>query len=490
VTANSERDALIRFVNDGGTLGRQDWAAELEWVHVAGAAPGIGVRYNHTAGAVWGYGITMITDGRFWITGWDDNGSSTWLGALAITGGSIGLSAGTRYIMRAYIQGTSLFGGVYAAATPHTAIATLTATNSSIASNGVTAITQGSDDAGVGQVKKIRIFTAASGNGGAWCWPENVSDTSIKLKRTPLSWGHASPTSRHLHRSTSANFTAGAGNIVATIADNAADVTDTGLSPDTTYYYKWSNLISGTYTAGNEVRVRTRTNPSVAIGILSDSTWEDDRNVNDTETTATQAHYLRFFADSILNRDVTNVYNESVSGWTAAQSLAGGKVTDLMADLNADTATQKLVVIEFGLNELLASTSAATYIASIEAIVDAVWAEDDAALVLVSHPRGFIANTGSGLGATGQALLDQYLSAINSYVAGDTNGQLYLGATQHREEALRQPRLWFDGLHANNVGLMNDAIMTLNAVKAALAGSGTEGTSGRSYNGQADFIQD
>jgi hypothetical protein len=32
--------------------------------------------------------------------------------------------------------------------------------------------------------------------------------------------------------------------------------------------------------------------------------------------------------------------------------------------------------------------------------------------------------------------------------------------------------------------------MTLNAVKAALAGSGTEGTSGRSYNGQADFIQD
>lgn len=384
----------------------------------------------------------------------DINTAATAVTLIGPTSGNVGV-ASTNFTVGANgaITGTvtvtpsdSGGGGTFTPTSVNISSGTPTATFTyTPATNGVKVISV-TNNGGLTNPASINYTAAAAGAPTAGTASlSSATVTTLNVTCTAASGGTA-PLTYQWHRSTTANFTPGAGTVVSgatslTLADS------TGLSQDTPYYYKLRVTDATSLTADSNQIAGSLRLPDLNLGGLGDSITNQyglTAGQGPLEQAAVQLRVMGGY------RNVT-VVNRGINGASTADWLSGStNLNNAKTAFAAGGVTH--VHIMLGANDAAAGTlrSAAAYKTNLQNIItDLVGAGYK---VILSYPTYIPAGANSNATtAAGVALAQAYQAEIDSLI---NNTTILRGDTKSFNAYMDNLAAWYqaDMTHPNVTG--------------------------------------
>lgn len=296
----------------------------------------------------------------------------------------------------------------------------------------------------------------------------SVTSSTINITCGAASSG-TSPYTYQWYRSTTANFTPGAGNLLSgatslTYADSAS------LSAGTTYYYKCRTTDNAAQTADSNQIAATLRAAAISVGFIGDSI-SYGYGLSAGEDPCSQAGIL--LAKTRTNKTVT-VTNRAINGTKTADWASGG--ANLIAAKSAfSSASVTHVHIMLGANDAAAANlvSASTYLSNLSGICTDLTGAGYK--VILSYPTYIPAGANSNATtAASVALAQSYQAQIDSLINGTTILRGDTLAWNYFQDTLSEYQS--DQTHPTATGARSLATMWVRAIDAALAASGTSRT--------------
>lgn len=262
------------------------------------------------------------------------------------------------------------------------------------------------------------------------------------------------------HRSTTANFTPGAGTVLA--GATTLTYADTTAAAGTTYFYKCRVTDNAAQTADSDQIAGTLLAAPISVGFIGDSI-SYGYGLSAGEDPCAQAGIL--LAKTRTNKTVT-VTNRAINGTkTADWSSGGANLIAAKAAFASAGATH--VHIMLGANDAAAANlvSAATYLANLSGICSNLTGAGYK--VVLSYPTYIPAGANSNATtAASVALAQSYQAQIDSLINGSTILRGDTLAWQYFQDALSEYQA--DQTHPTVAGAKSLAAMWARAIDAAM----------------------
>lgn len=385
-----------------GTPGSADYTvqATLDYNSNLGVNAGIGARLSSTA---WTGYLFLYDDGGGgrWILYKIVTGSLTQLGVSAAT-----LTAGQSYVMSLNVTGSTITCSVGGAAV-------ITVTDTSITAAGFAGVwfnEAATGTTGIG----LKNFTAT----GAVLTAGTASLSSVTASQIVVTCGAAAdgtaPYTYQWYRSTTPNFTPGAGNILT----GATTLTYTDTTPvfGTDYYYILVVTDNASATAQSNQIAGTLLSATQSYGFIGDSITLG-LNLSAGQDPPSQFGVLW---KKWKKQETVNVSNRGVTGSKTADWISGStNLTNAKTAFAAMIPVPTYILVMLGTNDAAAHVTAATYFSNLQSLCTDLTGAGYK--VVLSYP--IYTPSGANSGATDQAataLCLAYQAQIDALINGST----------------------------------------------------------------------
>lgn len=408
--------------------------------------------------------------------------STTLTGPSTGTAGSAStnFTAGANGTITGTVTVTPSDGGAGGTFTPSTVnissgtpTATFTYTASSAGAKSITITNSG----GLSNPGALTYTAAAAGSPTAGTASlSSATDSALNLTCTAASGG-TSPYTYQWHRSTTANFTPGAGNVLS--GATSLTYSDTTAAANTTYYYRLRVTDNASATADSKHIAGTLKAAAISIGFVGDSITAGYL-LSAGQDPPTQVGLL--LAKTRTNKSVT-ISNRGIPAAKTADWLSGG-ANLIAAKVAFASAVCTHIHIMLGANDAGAATlvSAATYGSNLSNICTDLTGAGYK--VILSYPTYICDGANSGASsAASVALAQSYQAQIDALINGTTILRGDTLAWPYFQDA--QSEYLVDQVHPSATGAVSLATMWARAIDSALSGTSSSATGisrGRAVN--------